>query len=67
MTVVDFGCGPGYFTVELAKRARKVIAVDVQADMLKKAWRKIERANSKNVEFLQMTAKVFNCPTALLT
>lgn len=40
MTVVDFGCGPGYFTVELAKHARKVITVDVQADMLKKARRK---------------------------
>ena len=36
-TVVDLGCGPGFFTVEIAKRlgnSGKVIAVDVQQTML---------------------------------
>jgi ubiquinone/menaquinone biosynthesis C-methylase UbiE len=35
--IVDFGCGPGFFTVPFAKAARRVVAVDVQSEMLKKA------------------------------
>lgn len=37
MNVIDFGCGPGFFTLESAKLAGdtgKVIAVDVQQGML---------------------------------
>ncbi len=37
ITVVDLGCGPGFFTVEIAKqlgKSGKVIAVDVQQGML---------------------------------
>jgi len=37
ITAVDLGCGPGFFTVEIAKKlgdAGKVIAVDVQQGML---------------------------------
>jgi ubiquinone/menaquinone biosynthesis C-methylase UbiE len=44
MTVLDFGCGPGFFTVEIAKMvgtSGKVIAVDVQEEMLKKLKDKI--------------------------
>ncbi len=51
--IVDFGCGPGYYTVELAKRAKQVIAVDVSSDMLKKAENKIQHAGANNVLFLQ--------------
>ena len=39
MVVLDFGCGPGFFTVEAAKLAGingKVIAVDIQQAMLDK-------------------------------
>jgi ubiquinone/menaquinone biosynthesis C-methylase UbiE len=39
MTVLDFGCGPGYFTIELAQmvgESGKVIAVDLQEGMLQK-------------------------------
>jgi len=35
--VVDFGCGPGFFTVPLAKIAAKTIAVDVSPRMLESA------------------------------
>jgi 2-polyprenyl-3-methyl-5-hydroxy-6-metoxy-1,4-benzoquinol methylase len=35
--VVDFGCGPGYFTIPLARIAQKVIGVDVSKGMLEKA------------------------------
>ncbi len=37
ITVVDLGCGPGFFTIEIAKKldsSGKVIAVDVQQGML---------------------------------
>ena len=44
MTVIDFGCGPGFFTVESAKlvgRSGKVIAVDLQKGMLDLVYKKI--------------------------
>jgi ubiquinone/menaquinone biosynthesis C-methylase UbiE len=37
ITIMDFGCGPGYFTIELSKRAGKIVAVDLQQEMLQKA------------------------------
>ena len=39
MTVLDLGCGPGFFTIELAQmvgETGKVIAVDLQEGMLQK-------------------------------
>jgi ubiquinone/menaquinone biosynthesis C-methylase UbiE len=44
-TVLDMGCGPGYFTVELARLAGetgKVIAADLQQEMLNKMIRKVK-------------------------
>jgi len=52
-TVMDFGCGPGYYTTELAKRAKKVIAVDLSPQMLQKAQNKVAKAGAKNIQFLQ--------------
>jgi ubiquinone/menaquinone biosynthesis C-methylase UbiE len=45
MTVLDIGCGPGFFTVEIAKMVSdsgKVIAADLQEGMLKKLNKKIK-------------------------
>ena len=45
MTVLDVGCGPGFFSLEIAKMLNgtgKVIAADVQEGMLKKIRKKIE-------------------------
>ena len=45
MTVLDLGCGPGYFTIEIAKLLKdsgKVIAADLQEGMLNKVNKKIE-------------------------
>jgi len=39
MTVMDFGCGPGYFTIDMAQmvgKSGKVIAADLQDGMLQK-------------------------------
>lgn len=44
MTVLDFGCGPGFFTLELANLvgpSGRVIAVDLQAGMLEKIDTKV--------------------------
>jgi len=44
--VLDFGCGPGFFTCEFAKRVGEtgtVIAVDVQEEMLRILRDKMER------------------------
>src|SRR5208283_5485702 len=50
---VDFGCGPGYYTIELAKKAKRVVAVDLSSEMLKKAQNKAEKAGVKSIQFLQ--------------
>ena len=45
MTVLDVGCGPGFFSIELAKivgNEGRVIAVDLQEGMLDKLRKKIE-------------------------
>jgi ubiquinone/menaquinone biosynthesis C-methylase UbiE len=45
MTVLDFGCGPGYFTLELARLvggSGKVLAVDLQQEMLDMIRKKIK-------------------------
>lgn len=47
MTVVDFGCGPGFFTIDMAKmvgESGRVIAVDLQGSMLQKLREKIQGA-----------------------
>ena len=45
MTVLDFGCGPGFFTTALAQmvgKSGKVIAADLQKGMLEKLREKIK-------------------------
>jgi ubiquinone/menaquinone biosynthesis C-methylase UbiE len=48
MTVLDIGCGPGFFTLEIAKMLNgsgKVIAADVQEGMLEIIRKKIKGTN----------------------
>jgi len=45
MTVLDLGCGPGFFSVEMAKMlsgSGKIIAADLQEGMLEKVRNKIK-------------------------
>ncbi|MBA3011584.1 MAG: class I SAM-dependent methyltransferase [Proteobacteria bacterium] len=47
-TIVDLGCGPGYFSLDMAKmtgRTGKVIAVDLQQEMLAKVGKKAAKEN----------------------
>jgi len=51
MTVLDVGCGPGYFSVELARMvgsAGKVIAADLQDGMLRKLRNRIRGTELEN-------------------
>lgn len=51
MTVLDLGCGPGFFTLEISKiigTSGKVIAADLQEGMLEKIRKKIENSSIYN-------------------
>jgi SAM-dependent methyltransferase len=50
MTVADVGAGSGYYTFRLAPLVRKVIAVDIQKEMLDFIKDKAEKLGSPNVE-----------------
>ncbi|MDR3600477.1 MAG: methyltransferase domain-containing protein [Desulfosporosinus sp.] len=50
MTIVDLGCGPGFFSIaaaELVGAKGKVIAVDLQEGMLSKVSNKIKGTKMK--------------------
>jgi ubiquinone/menaquinone biosynthesis C-methylase UbiE len=52
MTVVDYGCGPGRYTIRFAKRVgerRKVYAVDVQELAIETVKRKMTSLGLKNI------------------
>lgn len=46
----DLGCGSGFFTVPLAKKAKKVYAIDLQEEMLRIIEQKIRKQKIKNIE-----------------
>lgn len=52
-TVIDIGCGPGMFTIAMAKlvgEPGKVIAVDIQVEMLARLKQKIARQGAINIQ-----------------
>jgi len=59
--VIDFGCGPGFYTIPFAKAARRVIAIDIQPEMLEKAAKYAEK-NDVKVEFLQSDGRHIPLP-----
>lgn len=59
MSVLDMGCGPGRLSVPVAHAvgaAGRVVAVDSQAGMLRRAREKALRANVANIEFVEANA-----------
>jgi amino acid transporter/ubiquinone/menaquinone biosynthesis C-methylase UbiE len=54
-TILDFGCGSGITTLEVAKRARKgrVVAVDISEKQIEKAYEKIAKNRKANVVFVK--------------
>jgi ubiquinone/menaquinone biosynthesis C-methylase UbiE len=60
MSVLDLGCGPGFFTIELGKlvgKNGKVTGADLQEEMLFKLKRKIEGTDLENIIELHNTQK----------
>ena len=59
--VADIGCGPGYFAVPLGKYLfhGKVIAIDVQEEMLEATKEELKRIHLTNVEMLLSKEKKF--------
>ena len=51
--VLDIGCGPGFFAVELARRGARVTAVDISSEMLQKT---LARARAAGVELRVLQA-----------
>jgi ubiquinone/menaquinone biosynthesis C-methylase UbiE len=59
MTVLDLGCGPGRLTIPIAQQIGaqgKVVAIDIQPGMLRRAQEKAQAANLDNIRFLQSGA-----------
>lgn len=52
LDVADLGCGTGALTVEIARWARSVVAIDKSRESLDAARARAEREGATNVEFL---------------
>src|ERR1700719_4758118 len=56
--VLDFGCGPGFYSIPFARIAKKVVAVDLQEKMLERAERYAEKNGVKDkIQFVQTDGK----------
>jgi ubiquinone/menaquinone biosynthesis C-methylase UbiE len=57
--VLEVGCGPGYFSVEVAQRVPqgRLELFDLQREMLEKARRKLDRAGVGHIGFTQGDAR----------
>lgn len=51
LVLADVGCGTGSLTVELARFAKRVIAVDLSREMIRYAGRLVKEKKIHNVEF----------------
>lgn len=49
---VDLGCGSGFFTFPLAKKVKKVYAIDMQKEMLEILEQKIRKQKIRNIELV---------------
>ncbi|NWG10645.1 class I SAM-dependent methyltransferase [Candidatus Bathyarchaeota archaeon] len=63
-TVIDFGCGKGFFTIPFAKKARRVIAIDIRAAALEKAEKYVAKSKVE-VEFFQNNGKNIPLPNSI--
>lgn len=59
--VLDFGCGPGFYTVPFAKIAKEVVAIDIQSKMLGKVS-KYAGKNGVRIKALQSDGQSIPLP-----
>lgn len=57
MTVVDLGAGDGYISRAIARSVKKVLAVDISAQMLKQLSRKARESGIENIETIETRAQ----------
>jgi len=66
MKVLDIGCGPGFFSIELAKmvgKTGKVFAVDLQEGMLQKIKSKIDGTELEDrIQLIKSEGEQINIP-----
>lgn len=62
MEILDLGCGFGRWTVEFAKRCRKVVAVDFSANMVERARQSSREHGLQNIEFQVSPIREFRYP-----
>jgi SAM-dependent methyltransferase len=60
VTAVDLCAGDGWFTLPMARIARHVLAIDIDATLLNLAKRRISEAGLKNCEFVVANAYDLN-------
>jgi ubiquinone/menaquinone biosynthesis C-methylase UbiE len=54
-TLLDFGCGTGTITLQMARNANKVYGVDVSEGMLKRAQQNLKDQHIDNATFTKIT------------
>lgn len=59
---VDFGCGPGFLTLLLAKKTKTVYAVDINPRMLEIAAERAKKEKLSNIEFVKSTEYSIRLP-----
>ncbi len=52
MAVMDLCSGDGWFTVQIAKRTRHVVAIDIDANLLEVARHRLRESGVKNCDFV---------------
>ncbi len=57
--VVDLGCGPGYYTLPIAKHAKQVFAIDLQQEMLDMA-KKRAMENGVKIDFMRSDGTIID-------
>lgn len=56
MTVIDLCCGDGWFTLQIAKAASRVVAVDIDAELLAVAKLRLAESGLTNSDFVECNA-----------
>jgi len=57
MYVLDLGCGPGTYTIDVARAVGdegKVFAVDIQLEMIKKLERKLKKQENEDINNIEL-------------
>jgi SAM-dependent methyltransferase len=64
--VLEIGCGPGYFSPEVAKRLTqgRLFCLDLQDGMIARARARVKRNEARNVEFCVSPAETLPFPDA---